>query len=74
MNIVTDHCYTEPRRPTVGGPLMDVYDSSKWALNGLTLAWARALEGKVRVNGLVHGRHRLEHAPDLDRATTSRPS
>ena len=20
VNIVTDHCYTEPRRPTVGGP------------------------------------------------------
>jgi len=55
VNIVTDHTYTEPRRPTVGGPLFDVYDSSKWALHGLTLAWARALEGKVRVNGLCMG-------------------
>ncbi len=55
VNIVTDHCYTEPRRPTVGAPIMDVYDSSKWALNGLTLAWARALEGKIRVNAVSMG-------------------
>lgn len=55
VNIVTDHVYTEPQRPTGGGPGMDVYDASKWALNGLTLSWAEALAGSVRVNGLCMG-------------------
>jgi len=55
VNIVTDHVYTEPRRPTGGGARMDVYDASKWAINGFTLAWARALDGRVRVNGLCMG-------------------
>lgn len=55
VNIVTDHVYTEPRRPTGGGPGMDVYDASKWALNGFTLAWAKALAGTVRVNGMCMG-------------------
>ncbi len=55
VNIVTDHVYTEPRRPTGGGPGMDLYDASKWALNGFTLAWAQALAGTVRVNGLCMG-------------------
>jgi NAD(P)-dependent dehydrogenase (short-subunit alcohol dehydrogenase family) len=56
VNIGTDHTYTEPRRPTGGGESMDVYDASKWALNGFTLAWARALEGVVRVNEISMGR------------------
>ena len=35
---------------------MDIYDASKWALNGLTQAWARALTKKgVRVNALCMG-------------------
>lgn len=55
VNIVTDHVYTEPQRPTGGGPGMDVYDASKWAVNGMTLAWAKALEGSVRVNGMCMG-------------------
>ncbi len=55
VNIVTDHVYTEPRRPTGGGPGMDVYDASKWALNGFTLAWSAALAGTVRVNGICMG-------------------
>ncbi|MGI9053686.1 MAG: SDR family NAD(P)-dependent oxidoreductase [Ilumatobacteraceae bacterium] len=55
VNIVTDHVYTEPQRPTGGGATMDVYDASKWALNGMTLAWAAALAPTVRVNGLCMG-------------------
>ena len=56
INISTDHTYTEPGRPTGGGEPMDVYDTSKWAINGFTLAWARALEGVVRVNAVSMGR------------------
>ena len=55
VNVVSDHVYTEPQRPPPGGAAMDVYDASKWAINGLTLAWARALEGRIRVNGLCMG-------------------
>ena len=55
VNICTDHVYTEPQRPTGGGPGMDVYDASKWAMNAMTLAWARALEGRIRVNALCMG-------------------
>ena len=44
------------RRPPLGGPRYDVYDSSKWALKGLTLTWAAALaEHGVRVNSLGMG-------------------
>ncbi len=43
-------------RPTGGGPSMDLYDASKWAHNGLTFAWAQALEGdNIRVNALCMG-------------------
>lgn len=39
------------RRPLGGGPAFDVYDATKWALHGLTHAWARALaDHAVRVN------------------------
>jgi len=44
------------RRPPLGGPRYDLYDSSKWALKGLTLTWAAALaEHGVRVNSLGMG-------------------
>jgi NAD(P)-dependent dehydrogenase (short-subunit alcohol dehydrogenase family) len=44
------------RRPPLGGPRYDVYDSSKWALHGLTHVWARALaEHGVRVNSVGMG-------------------
>ncbi|MGE3619930.1 MAG: SDR family NAD(P)-dependent oxidoreductase [Acidimicrobiia bacterium] len=44
------------RRPPGGGRDLDVYDASKWAITGLTLAWARALrEHGVRVNTLGMG-------------------
>jgi NAD(P)-dependent dehydrogenase (short-subunit alcohol dehydrogenase family) len=44
------------RRPPLGGAKYDVYDSSKWALKGLTHVWAAALaEHGVRVNSLGMG-------------------
>ena len=46
----------EPPRPTGGGPAMDIYDASKWGINGLTLAWSQAVaEHGVRVNALCMG-------------------
>jgi NAD(P)-dependent dehydrogenase (short-subunit alcohol dehydrogenase family) len=46
---------TEPRGPG-GRTHMDIYDASKWALNGLTQAWALALRPHgVRVNNLCMG-------------------
>jgi len=46
----------EPPRPTGGGDAMDLYDVSKWGINGLTLAWSQALEEfNVRVNALCMG-------------------
>jgi NAD(P)-dependent dehydrogenase (short-subunit alcohol dehydrogenase family) len=44
------------RRPPLGNPTFDIYDSSKWALNGLTNVWSRALaEHRVRVNSFGMG-------------------
>ncbi|MCC6382047.1 MAG: SDR family oxidoreductase [Dehalococcoidia bacterium] len=46
----------QPPRPTGGGVAMDVYDASKWGINGFTIAWAKALrEHHVRVNALCMG-------------------
>ena len=43
-------------RPTGGGDAMDLYDASKWALNGLLYGWAKALrEHRIRVNALCMG-------------------
>jgi NAD(P)-dependent dehydrogenase (short-subunit alcohol dehydrogenase family) len=43
-------------RPALGGPKFDVYDSSKWAIKGLTNVWARALRPHhIRVNSLGMG-------------------
>lgn len=43
-------------RPTGGGPDMDLYDASKWGINGFTIPWSKALrEHNVRVNGLCMG-------------------
>lgn len=42
-------------RPGSGG-VLDVYDASKWGLNGFTQAWAAVLRGSgVRVNSLCMG-------------------
>ncbi len=46
----------EPPRPTGGGEAMDLYDASKWGINGFTLAWSQALEEYgIRVNALCMG-------------------
>jgi len=46
----------EPPRPTGGGAAMDIYDASKWGINGLTLAWSQALaDHGIRVNALCMG-------------------
>lgn len=45
-----------PPRPTGGGDAMDLYDISKWGLNGFTFAWAKALRPhNIRVNALCMG-------------------
>ena len=44
-----------PRRP-MGGHQFDVYDSTKWALNGFTQVWSLALRKRgVRVNSICLG-------------------
>lgn len=49
-------CPWGPRRPTGGGPAMDLYDAAKWGINGLTFAWAQALaKHHIRVNALCMG-------------------
>jgi len=49
--IATDHVHTFPGRPTNGFGMMDLYDTSKWGLVGLTLTWAKALRPhNIRVN------------------------
>ena len=51
INIATDHVHTRPGRPTSGGLYMDLYDTSKWGVFGLTLTWAKALAAHgIRVN------------------------
>lgn len=51
LNIATDHVHTFPGRPTNGFGVMDLYDTSKWGLIGLTLTWAKALKDHgIRVN------------------------
>jgi NAD(P)-dependent dehydrogenase (short-subunit alcohol dehydrogenase family) len=45
-----------PPRPTGGGDAMDLYDASKWALNGLLYGWAKALAPhRIRVNQFCMG-------------------
>jgi len=71
-----------PRYPC-GGRSFDLYDASKWALNGLTFTWALALRPHgVRVNNLCLGatdtpmlRSFLGEAPDPDvLASSLRPA
>lgn len=51
LNIATDHICPPPGSATGGGTRMDVYDASKWGINGLTQSWAKRLSGEgVRVN------------------------
>ena len=56
INIASDHIHTHPGRPTGGGSSLDLYDASKWGINGLTIAWAKALkEHNIRVNAFCMG-------------------
>ena len=56
INIASDHIHTHPGRATGGGPSMDLYDVSKWAINGFTVPWSKALkEDGIRVNGFCMG-------------------
>jgi NAD(P)-dependent dehydrogenase (short-subunit alcohol dehydrogenase family) len=44
------------KSPGTNSPETDLYNASKWALNGFTQAWSRVLEPKrVRVNALCMG-------------------
>jgi len=46
----------EPPRTTGGEEVMDIYDASKWGINGLTLSWSQTLaEHGIRVNALCMG-------------------
>ena len=56
VNVSTDHVYPTPGVRVWGHGGMDLYNASKWALNGLTLDWATTL-GRygIRVNGLCLG-------------------
>jgi len=43
-------------RPTGGGDAMDLYDASKWGLNGFLYGWAKALAPhNIRVNAFCMG-------------------
>jgi NAD(P)-dependent dehydrogenase (short-subunit alcohol dehydrogenase family) len=56
VNISTDHIYPTPGLRVQGHGGMDLYNASKWALNGLTLDWAASLGPHgIRVNGLCLG-------------------
>ena len=56
VNVSTDHVYPVPGERVWGHGGMDLYNASKWALNGLTLDWAVSLRRHgIRVNGLCLG-------------------
>lgn len=57
VNVSTDHVKPGPGcHPHHGHGSMDLYNASKWALNGLTFDWARSLARHgVRVNNLCMG-------------------
>lgn len=57
VNISTDHVTPGPGcHPHHGHGAMDLYNASKWALNGLTFDWARSLQRHhVRVNNICMG-------------------
>ncbi len=56
VNISTDHVFPMPPETVWGHGGMDLYNASKWALNGLTLDWATTLKKRgVRVNGICMG-------------------
>ncbi|MEY4361223.1 MAG: hypothetical protein RL391_529 [Actinomycetota bacterium] len=61
-----------PRRP-MGGAQFDVYDASKWAINGFTQVWSLALRKKgVRVNSICLGATESEMMRQAIRTATGR--
>lgn len=65
---------SEPRRP-VGAATFDVYDSSKWALNGFTQAWSSALKRHgVRVNNICLGATDSQMMRDTIHTARGRPA
>lgn len=52
-----DACpWKDSPRPTGGGETMDLYDASKWGLNGFLYGWAKALAPhNIRVNAFCMG-------------------
>ena len=51
LNIATDHICPPPGFATGGGTRMDIYDASKWGINGLTQSWSKRLcADNIRVN------------------------
>ena len=52
-----DTCpWADAPRPTGGGEVMDIYDASKWGLNGFLFGWAKALRPHgIRVNAMCMG-------------------
>jgi NAD(P)-dependent dehydrogenase (short-subunit alcohol dehydrogenase family) len=57
VNVSTDHVKPCPDcHPHHGHGSMDLYNASKWALNGLTFDWARSLaRHHIRVNNICMG-------------------
>jgi NAD(P)-dependent dehydrogenase (short-subunit alcohol dehydrogenase family) len=57
LNVSTDHVKPAPHALRHHGHgSMDLYNASKWALNGLTFDWAKSLEKyNIRVNNLCVG-------------------
>ena len=48
--------WADSPRPTGGGEVMDIYDASKWGLNGFLFGWAKALRPHgIRVNAMCMG-------------------
>lgn len=75
VNISTDHVKPGPGRDRHHGHgRMDLYNASKWALNGLTFDWAKSLAAHgIRVNNICMGATDTEMlrswlGPDPDRA------
>jgi NAD(P)-dependent dehydrogenase (short-subunit alcohol dehydrogenase family) len=52
-----DTCpWADAPRPSGGGDVMDIYDASKWGLNGFLFGWAKALRPQgIRVNAMCMG-------------------
>lgn len=57
VNVSTDHVKPGPGcHPHHGHGSMDLYNASKWALNGFTFDWARSLaRHRIRVNNICMG-------------------